>query len=675
MMKKIVGNKKRMVKVGIGLLLLPLCFIAGIYFISFLLGPPKLDIEQNTVLLSTDGEVIGVESGLENRAWISLDEMAPEVIEATLLTEDQHFFEHNGFDFKRIAGAVLQNIRSMSLKEGASTLTQQYARNLYLTHEKTWIRKIKEAFYTVRLEMFYSKDEILEGYLNTIYYGHGAYGIEAASNYFFDKPASDLTLAESAMLAAVPKGPSYYSPLNDAENAKQRQTQILTTMYEEDAITETQYQDALAMKLVYAGEEEEDEEKIGPYLQDAALNEVAAILELDPEEIRSGGYEIYTTMQVERQKALERELMQTLHTAGEIDAGVMAMDPTNGAIRALAGGTDYRESPFNRATQAKRMPGSTFKPFLYYAALENGYTPTTMLMSKPTTFELADGEVYQPSNFNGYYAGEPITLAQAIALSDNVYAVKTNMALGAEQLVETARKFGFSGKLPAVPSLALGTATVSVEEMVAGYAMLANGGREVEGYTVERIVDRNGKTVFEREKEQDQQVLDEQSAFILTHLLTGIFDRELNGYMPVTGSPIADQLTRIYAGKSGTTASDSWMIGYSPSLVTGVWIGYDDNRDLPVGVSSFAKNIWAGFMEKAHAGLPQEKFDVPDGVVGVPVDPDTGKRATPFCGSSRVMYFEEGNEPIAYCSMHDVERGDEQGGGLGIFERWFELFF
>ncbi|UJL46016.1 penicillin-binding protein [Virgibacillus sp. NKC19-16] len=676
MRKKLHKRKNRIIlKLGLGTLALAFSFVFGIYLISFLLGPPPLMNEQNTIYYSASGNVIGEEQGTENRHWIDLDEMAPEIIDATLVIEDQHFHEHNGFDFKRIAGAILKNIRSMSLKEGASTLTQQYARNLYLSHEKTWTRKIKEAFYTIRLEMFYSKEEILEGYLNTIYYGHGAYGIEAASNYFFDKSAEDLTLAESAMLAAVPNGPTYYSPFNNETNASNRQTQILNLMQEESRITSQDYNGAMQEELVYAEQEERQEDKIGPYFQDAALNEAADILQLDQEDVRSGGFQIHTTLNTEQQEKLENQIEETINPTSDIEVGAMAMDPQTGGIQALVGGRDYEKSTFNRTIEAKRMPGSTFKPFLYYAALEHGYTPSTMLMSKPTAFELENGEVYQPSNFNDYYANEPITLAQALSLSDNVYAVKTNMFLGTQTLADTAEEeFGFTSELPAVPSLALGTAAVSMEEMVSGYSMIANGGRRVSGYTIEEIIDRHGETVFKRDDEAGEQVLDPQNAFVLTHLLTGMFDSELDGYMAVTGSSIASKLTRIYAGKSGTTNSDSWMIGYSPSLVSGIWTGYDDNRSMEfVAESAYAKDIWSGFMEAAHQGMEQENFDIPEGVVGVPIDPETGERATPYCDASRVMFFEEGTEPQGHCSEH-YHGDDSESDDRGIFERWFDLF-
>lgn len=666
----------------LGFILLIFVSLAGIYLASFLLGPPPLKAEQNTVYYSAADTVIGEEKGVESRYWVELGDISPYLKEATLAIEDQHFYEHNGFDYSRIAGAVLQNIKNMSLSEGASTLTQQYARNLYLSFEKTWSRKIKEAFFTVRLEMYYSKDELLEGYLNTIYYGHGAYGIEAASRYFFDKSADELTLAEAAMLAAIPKGPTYYSPFNNMENATRRQQQILSVMKKQDVISEQEYFLATHAELNYAEPSDHIQKVVAPYFQDTVLLEAANKLDLDREKIRSGGYEIYTTLNVEMQKELEKEVADTINNASEIQIGAIGMDPENGAIRALVGGRDYSESKFNRAIQAKRMAGSSFKPFLYYAALTHGYTPATMLLSKPTAFELDDGEVYQPSNYNGYYAYKPITLAQALALSDNVYAVKTNLYLGVDKLIDTARLFGIDSKLPAVPSLALGTATVSVKEMVTGYGILANGGQRIHGHTIRKIVDRNGNVVYELPEEEGKQILDKKKAFILTDLMKGMFDHSLDGYMAVTGSPVADELTRDYAGKSGTTASDSWMIGFSPYLVTGVWIGYDDNRDLVKAVEhKYAKDVWAGFMEAAHKELPKVEADVPEGVVGAWIDPVSGGLATKYCPNGSLMYFEKGNVPASHCAEHLPDGSEDDSAPpkdehrKGVFEKIFDYLF
>src|SRR5699024_10015501 len=311
-------------------------------------------------------------------------------------------------------------------------------------------------------------------------------------------------------------------------------------------------------------------------------------------------------------------------------------------------------------------------------------TPTTMLMSKPTAFKLEDGEVYQPSNYNGYYANEQITLAQALALSDNVYAVKTNLTVGPEKLVNTAEKFGFTSDLPAVPSLALGTASVTLENMVTGYGMLANGGYAIEGHTIEKIVDRDGNTVFEREQKKSDPVLDPQTTFVLTQLMTGMFDRSLDGYMSVTGSSIANQLSRTYAGKSGTTESDSWMVEYSPSLVTGIWTGYDNSKQITkTAEKAYPKNIWASFMEDAHKDADGQKFDVPPGVVGVAIDPESGKRATPYCDTSRVMYFDKGTEPERHCTLHMPDEQKEpnpngeppQEDDRGFFDKVFDSLF
>ncbi|HEX6594775.1 MAG TPA: PBP1A family penicillin-binding protein [Bacillota bacterium] len=666
--------KKILFKLSIGLCILTSLCIATVYFVAFLLGAPSLTSEKNTTFYSAQGEIFGEERGTENRQWISLDEISPQLIDATIFVEDQRFFQHKGLDFKRLIKAGLTNLSTMSLKEGGSTLTQQYARNLYLTHEKTWTRKLKEAFYAVRLEMFYKKEEILEGYLNTIYYGHGAYGIEAASNYYFNKSAQSLTLAESAMLAGIPKSPTYYSPIDEPIRAKRRQKHILNVMLQQQSIRERDHFLATREIVAYSPSFRPKQQLLGPYFQDAVLQEATEILQMDVESIRSGGYDIYTTLDVDQQKLLENQIKTVIDPGSDLEIGAIALNPSNGAIRALVGGKNYETSPFNRALHAKRLPGSTFKPFLYYAALEKGYNARTMIKSEPTAFTLANGQTYQPDNYNGYYAHKPITLAQAIALSDNIYAVKTHLYLGPERLAQTAKKFGISSDVPPVASLALGTAAVSVEEMVKGYAMLANGGLDIRPYTIEKIVNYEGKTIFKRKRSTGKNVLDRKKTFILTDLMTGMFDPELNGYMEVTGSPITDKLTRTYAGKSGTTTSDSWMIGYSPSLVTGIWTGYDDNRPITiVRELSYAKDIWADFMEGVHEQQADKNyFKVPEGVVGVPIDPDTGKRATPYCPSSRVMYFEVGDVPTQYCTdhVHEPHSEDERG----LFKKWFELF-
>lgn len=671
MMRKVLF----LIKLFISSIIFGLFCLGIVLLTSYLLGPPDISTDFMTVLYDGNGEKIENENN-ENK-YVELDQISPYLIDATILAEDKHFYEHHGFDFRGILRAVIKNIQSSRLKEGASTITQQYARNLYLTHEKTWIRKLKEAFYTIRLEMFYSKDEILTGYLNSIYYGHGAYGIESASHVYFDKSVSDLTIAEAAMLAGIPKGPTYYSPFNNEENAFNRQQFILTLLVDEQIITEADYYTAKQEKLEFA-EPHIVASTFAAYFEDVVLKEAQQILHGEEESILTGGYKIYTTLDSDLQRETENSIKKQVDDSSNIEIGVISMEPESGAILSLVGGREYKTSTFNRAIDAKRMVGSSFKPFLYYAALENGYTPTTMLLSEPTSFVLEDEHVYNPSNYNGYYAYKPISLAQAIALSDNIYAVKTNLFLHPKEVIATTRKFGITSDLPNVPSLALGSASISLVEMVNAYGVLANGGNEVEHYTIEKMINQQGKVIYERNETEQKQVLDPNKTFILTHLMTGMFDRRLNGYMEVTGSSIIDKLSHSYAGKSGTTDTDNWMIGFSPSIVTGVWTGYDDNEPIQkMDEKAIAKNVWADAIEAAHDPNDDTiKFHVPKGVVKKIIDPETGLLATTDCDISVAMYFEKGTEPTQYCTDHlpENEDGTSEEESDDFLKKLFELF-
>src|SRR5699024_1808039 len=583
----------RIGKIVIILSVLPLIGFISLYTIIVLLGKPSLSFEENTVLYDTHGQVIGEESGMENRQPVALEDIAPTFMDALIVTEDQKFYSHHGFDVKRIVGAAISDVKSFSLKQGASTITQQYARNLYLTHDKTWSRKLKEAFYTMRLEHFYSKEEILTGYVNTIYFGHGAHGIEAASKHYFQKSAKDLTLAESAMLAGIPKGPTYYSPRNDVEKATERQQLILQLLHEEEKITTSQYEQATSEPLTLAPRKEEKREALAPHFQDIALQEAATLLDESISDIRSGGYHIYTTLDASIQRQAAQHVQETLEDGTTIEGGVVSMDPQTGGVRALVGGKSYEESYFNRAVHGKRMAGSTIKPLLYYAALDHQFTPSTKLISEPTSFPLGEDESYRPQNYNGYYAYEPITLAQALALSDNIYAVKTHVFIGEEQLQKVGKEFGISSDLPQVPSLALGSASISLIEMVTAYSHIANYGKKITNHAIETITDRHGNILYERTSSAEQ-TFDKNKMAVLTSLLTGMFNPSFNRHMEVTGSQIAADLTHTYAGKSGSTPYDSWMIGFSPTLVTGVWIGFDDHQPLEkTDHQTYAKKIWA----------------------------------------------------------------------------------
>ncbi|WP_163099603.1 transglycosylase domain-containing protein [Peribacillus alkalitolerans] len=646
------------VRAGIIILLMGI-IIASIIYGSILiyakiLGAPPLAVPQSSLYYSSDGSIIGESHSGQKRYWVTIDEISPYLIDSAISVEDRKFYDHGGFDLRRIAGAVLADIKAMAKVQGASTITQQYARNLFLEHDKTWKRKINEALYTIRIEMNYSKEQILEGYLNTIYFGHGAYGVQAASLYYFGKDAKDLTLAEASMLAGIPKGPSRYSPFVSMEHAKSRQKIVLRSLKEVGIISEKQMEQAIEEKIKLTGQHVTVKEKVAPYFQDAVKLALKNNLGLDEKTIELGGLKVYTTLNLEYQAQAEKSFESIISNSSEIQGALVAMDPKTGEVKALVGGKDYNQSPFNRATQAVRQPGSTIKPLLYYTALEHGFTPSTTLRSEATTFTFDDGRAsYAPRNFNHQYADGEITMAQAIALSDNIYAVKTHLFMGEEALINAAKTFGIKSKMKNLPSLALGTSGVRVIEMVNAYSMIANNGKKVEPVFIKRVENYHGEVLFEAEEEKHQ-VLDPDQAFVMTSLLTGVFDKRLDGYATVTGTTIIPKLTRQYAGKSGTTKSDSWMIGYTPQLVAGVWTGYDHSQYIEKPAEKlYAKQIWADFMEKSLKGTALKTFKPTKNVVGTYVNPMNGKLATSDCPISRLTYYVKGSEPTEFCMDHN----------------------
>lgn len=659
--QKLKKMGRRAIALSIILLILFCISLGVMWMIAKIQGAPPLSVPQTTILYNADKSLLEEMHHGQKRYWVPIENISPHVIQATISVEDQNFYNHHGFDPKRIAGAAVADLKAMAKVQGASTITQQYARNLFLEHDKTWIRKLREAWYTVRLETNYDKDRILEGYLNTIYYGHGVYGIEAASRYYFNKNASKLTRSEASILAGIPKGPSYYSPFNNLENAKERQKIILAAMQKEGFITQEEEKKAFAAKLSFHEIKEEEKQDIAPYFVDEVKKQVKEKLHLTNER-ELHGLRIYTTLNPKLQKLAEKKVEKTIDPDSSIQTGFIAMDPKTGAVKALIGGKDYEESPFNRATQAVRQPGSTMKVPLYYAAIEHGLTPSTLFKSEPTVFTFGKGTKetkYKPSNYHDYYANDNITLSQAIALSDNIYAVKTMQYIGADQLVQTSKEMGIKSNIKPVPSLALGTSPVRLSEMVNAYGMIENGGREIEPTFVTKVASYDGKVLYEAPKEH-KQVLDEDAAYVTTHLMTGMFDERLNDYTTVTGNSINEKTTHIYGGKSGTTQTDSWMIGFSPSLVAGVWTGYDKDQTMDkVTERSYAKNIWVSFMEEAHKGKTVQAFSPSKGVVGVLVNPDNGKLATKDCPNTRLTYYVKGTEPTEYCDEH-MEHTEEK---------------
>ena len=625
------------------IILIGLFIVGNICVYTYAKLSPKIEIKNanSFMLFDSDNEVFFQGSG--SREWISLDDISPYLIEATINTEDKNFYKHIGFDYLRIIKAMAVNITSGTTSQGASTITQQYAKNLFLDFDKTWKRKWDEMWYTIEIESHYSKDEILEGYLNTINYGHGKYGIETASKYYFGKSAKDLTLAEAAMLTGIPKSPSNYSPFVNLEKATRRQQMILKNMYDDGVISEAEYNKALDEELKFIGEEEENELESVMYYQDAVIEELKSLKEIPESFLETGGLKVYTSLDMDAQKELEETVKNTMPDSDLETASVM-VNPNNGRVIALVGGKDYSKSEFNRATDAKRQVGSTMKAFLYYAALENGFTSSTTFTSEETTFTFNNDQTYSPQNYNGTYGNKPISMATAIAYSENIYAVKTHMFLGEETLVDIAKRLGITSNLDEVPALALGTSEIGMLEMAGAYSAFANEGYKVTPHFITKVVDKEGNVLYEANEEKDL-ILNSSLTFILNNLLTATYDTNFIDYNYPTAINLASRMTHKYSLKSGTTNTDNWYIGYNKDIVTAVWCGYDDSRDLKSSEYKYAQNIWINTMENYMKDKDEAWYSQPDNVVGVLVNPISGKPATDADEKKMIMYYVKGTEP------------------------------
>ncbi|NBD27054.1 transglycosylase domain-containing protein [Paenibacillus glycinis] len=638
--------RKGMLYAGGTLLVLFMAAFGFLYYLR-MQALPATSVSQTSQMLDLQGHVMDTFHAGENRQSVPLKDISPYLVEATLAIEDQRFYDHLGFDVKGMARAALVNIEHLSREQGASTLTQQLARNLYLTHERTWSRKLKEAMYTIQLEMHYSKDDILSMYLNQIYYGHGAYGAEAASELYFGKHASELTLAESAMLAGVPKGPKYYSPYMDMKNAKDRQRTILQTMADQGIIQQVDAKAAGAELLKFVPLGTSKQAGIAPYFRDYVRYLAVDKLGIDERLLSEGGIRIYTTLDPEAQRAAEEAVAAGFPATSEQQAALVSIDPRTGYIKAMVGGRNYKTNQYNRAFATTRQPGSSFKPILYLTALQQGsLTPVSQFTSAPTVFTYDDGrKTYAPSNYNDKYVNGPIDMRTAIATSDNIYAVNSIMKVGPANVIDMARKLGIDSPMQPVPSLALGTFPVSPFEMASAFGTFANGGVRVEPTAILRIEDSKGEVLYEA-KPASTPVVDAAHAYVLTSLMESVFDA--GG----TGNRVSAAIKRPVAGKTGTTATDAWLVGYTPELATAVWVGYDKGRKLTPAEAHRAAPIFAAYTEKALSAVPPKIFPLPDGVVSVYVDPETGKLAGKTCKTRRLETFVSGTQPVEVCGAH-----------------------
>ena len=625
---------KKLIKILTVLTVIFMFTYFGVYFIASLTNKLDISMSNGYYLYDKDERLI---NGTSDQ-WIKLDNISDYLIDATIAIEDKNFYKHQGFDYLRIAKSLYVNLINRKTLQGASTITQQYAKNLFLEFDKNWERKLKEAWLTIRLESQYSKDEILEGYLNTINYG-GVYGIENASYYYFNKSSHDLTLAEASILAGIPKSPSNYSPILNLENSKKRQYLVLKAMVNNNFITDEEMDDAYNTVLSFHGYLENNNLKTLRYFQDSVMDELKS-LDLPTSFLETGGIKIYTTLDMNAQIILEDAINNNV-TIDDMELASIVMDPNSGEVLALAGGKDYSKSQFNRALYAKRQVGSTLKPFLYYSALENGFTESTTFTSEETTFVFSDNQTYSPSNYNNRYGNKNITMAAAIAYSENIYAVKTHLFLGEENLVEMLKRVGITSNLEAIPSLALGSKEITLKEMVTAYSTFASGGMKISPHFIRKIEDSNGNILYEY-KDEKEQILNSSLVYIMNQILTSTYNYNFIDYNYPTCYDITAKLTKKYSIKTGT---DHLIFGYNKDVVVGIWSGYDDNHETMAGDGKQIKYMWVDIVENYNKDKEDSWYEMPNNVVGVLVNPISGEVANENTKNPTMFYYIKGTEP------------------------------
>ncbi len=598
----------------------------------------------------------------QHRIEIPLEEMPVHIRQAIISVEDERFLNHAGVDPVALGRALFRNLKAGRIVEGGSTITQQLAKNLFFTPERTVTRKIQEALVTVKLERVYEKNQILEMYLNQIYWGHGAYGIEVASQAYFAKSASDLTLGEAALLAGIVRSPERLSPYRDMAAALERRHLVLDKMTHQGFIDRETAEAASREPVRLAGLRQS--QNLAPYFVEYVVHLMAEMHpEISESDIWRGGYTIKTTMDLDMQVAAETAMQMRLPEGTRDQNGILqpqaalvAIDPTNGHIRAMVGGRDYGESTWNRAWRAQRQPGSAFKPFVYVAAIDMGFTPADRQRCEPVTFRgPVPGETWSPRDYGSKpYHYRSMAMREAIRISDNVVAVKWADVVGPMAVAHYARKMGVESQLETDLSLALGTSSVTPLEMAASYCPLANGGDRVRPIAILAVEDRNG-ILLEAQTPVREQAIDERVAFTVTDLLKSVLGP--GG----TGEHLGPLLDRPVAAKTGTSSDvrDAWFVGYTPDLVAAVYVGYDDqSRSLAGGGGAVAGPIWASFMRDALAGKPPRDFQRPKGMVTAEICPDTGKLASTFCPEPYKEVFIEGKAPRDTCQGPHSPRGD-----------------
>jgi len=607
-------------------------------------------------------EVIGgfYESEWEERRLVRIEEIPQSLIDAVMVMEDRRFFDHAGINFKSILRAAWVNFKAGKIVQGGSTLTQQLVKNFYLASDRTWRRKANEALMALLLERRYSKEEILETYLNEIYFGQngvmGVYGVGQGAMFHFMKRPSELSLGEAALLAGIIRSPNVYSPKKNIRRAVRRRNLVLENLFSEEKIDLQAYMDARAEKV--SGRKPKQRLNAAPYFVDEIRKQMADLY--PPRVLISGGLQIFTTLDVELQRIADEALQTGLavlenrkprlkrdNPKKQLQGALVAIDPGSGAVRAMVGGRNYGVSQFNRATQARRQPGSLFKPIVYLTAFEQAatgglpYTPISLVDDAPITLQVG-GKEWSPQNYDKQYSG-PVTLKAALERSLNTATVRLSQEVGIEKIMETAYKIGITSPLMAIPSLALGSLEVSPLEIGMAYSTLANHGLRNTPKFLLGVIDPAELPLDPEKGEVEDPAggVSAPAAYLVTNLLQGVVDSGTGRGVRRLG------FDKPAAGKTGTTSDgrDAWFAGYTPDLVAVVWVGFDQNQRGALSGASAALPIWTEFMKKADTGDPDNDFLVPSGIIFRSIN----EKGQVCREDGKEVPFIEGTEPEESC--------------------------
>lgn len=635
---------------------------------------------QTSKLYAADGRFIA-ELGLERRTLVKFNDIPPLVRDAFVVTEDKRFYSHAGIDWQRVPGALLVDLKNRNFAEGFSTLTMQLARNIFperISREKSLVRKLKEAKVARAIEQKYPKQKILELYLNQIYLGNGAYGIESAAQRYFGKSIKDLNVAEAAMLAALPKGPERYNPRQFPDRAVQRRNTVIGIMRDEKVINAADASQAQAYPLQLATRVEAGE--IAPYFVEWIRQQLD---DKFGKQLYEQGLKVYTTLDIDMQSAAERAMERQIRsieagkygafphksyesymaTVGDKDddnptnnspylqGAFVAMDPRTGAVRALVGGRDFDDSKFNRATQAVRQPGSTFKPFVYADAIQNGRPLSYILADTALTVDLGNGNLWQPKDFEGSYQGN-VPMRRALYQSLNVPTIRLGIELGIQSVIDEARKFGISTPIPGYPSIFIGAADVYPIEMVAAYSAFATLGNRAAPIAISKVEDQKGNVLWTPEPTITP-VLSPEESWLMVSVMKDVVRRG------TAAGSVGSQISFPAGGKTGTTndGTNVWFIGYTSDLVAGVWMGFDKPQKIKANAQGgiLAAPAWTAFMNEVYKRKPKPNdWPMPGDIVQRQIDVTTNMLVSPYCPRNVIgtEYFIPGTDPIMQCDVH-----------------------